>query len=62
MKRPGEEDRPPGGNAERRRRQFEDSRGLSERPELPLEEEPETPEHPSEDDDAPAAEETDRDA
>jgi hypothetical protein len=39
MKRPGEKGGPPGGNAERRRRQFEDSRGLSERRALPLDEE-----------------------
>jgi hypothetical protein len=46
MKRKGNEDREPGDNAERRRRQFEASRGLSERPELPLggdgEDEPDT--------------------
>jgi hypothetical protein len=56
VKRPGEKDEPPGGNAERRRRQFEESRGLSERRELPLDEE-ETgdeqriPEPPDEDED-----------
>jgi hypothetical protein len=38
MKRKGNEYRGPGDNAERRRRQFEDSRGLSDRPELPLDE------------------------
>ena len=35
MKRKGDD---PGDNAEKRKRQFEDSRGLSERPELPLDE------------------------
>jgi hypothetical protein len=39
VKRPGEKGGPPEGNAERRRRQFEESRGLSERRALPLDEE-----------------------
>jgi hypothetical protein len=47
MKRSGDQDQGPGDNAERRRRLFEDSRGLSGRPELPLdgdgEDEPHTP-------------------
>jgi hypothetical protein len=48
MKRRGEKDRGPGDDAERRRRQFEDSRGLSDRPELPLDEDAEAePEKPS---------------
>ena len=34
-----DEERPPASGPEERRRQFEDSRGLSGRPELPLEEE-----------------------
>jgi hypothetical protein len=37
MKRKGEQDRG-GDDAEKRRRQFEDERGLSDRPELPLDE------------------------
>jgi hypothetical protein len=49
MKRKGDQDRSRGDNAERRRRQFEDSRGLWGRPELPLDEEgePDTPGAPS---------------
>jgi hypothetical protein len=47
MKRKDDQNREPGDNAERRRRQFEASRGLSGRPELPLDEdgedEPDTP-------------------
>jgi hypothetical protein len=61
VKRPGEKGEPPGGNAERRRRQFEDSRGLSERRALPLDEEtpadePGIPE-PAVEDEAPRGEE-----
>jgi hypothetical protein len=38
MKRKDDQNREPGDNAERRRRQFEASRGLWDRPELPLDE------------------------
>jgi hypothetical protein len=38
MKRPDDKRPPPNGHADERRRQFEESRGLRERPELPLEE------------------------
>jgi hypothetical protein len=38
MRRRGDADRPPGGHAEERRRQFERERGLSERRRLDLEE------------------------
>jgi hypothetical protein len=38
MKRPGEDDEPSGERLKHRRRQFEDSRGLSGRRELPLDE------------------------
>lgn len=55
MKRPGDEHRPPGGHAERRRRLFEASRGLFGRRALPPDEdgtvgEPAPTEIPPEDD------------
>jgi hypothetical protein len=59
MKRPGEEREPPGDREERRRRQFEESRGLTAPEKLPLDdaapaEEPEADEAPnSSDDDEP---------
>jgi hypothetical protein len=48
MTRPG--DKPPDDHADERRRQFEESRGLRGRPELPLEEEEEEDEGSSDDD------------
>jgi hypothetical protein len=57
MKRPGDKHPPPNGHADERRRQFEESRGLRERPELPLDDEEAEDEESSEDDDSDAEKE-----
>jgi len=66
MTRSDEGRRPPrGDDPERRRRQFEDSRGLTGRPELPLEQEgtddePDAPEVPREHEEPPPKDEARR--
>jgi hypothetical protein len=55
MKHP--DDKPPNGHADERRRQFEESRGLRGRPELPLDEE-----DTDEDEDEKSTEKDERDA
>jgi hypothetical protein len=51
MKRRDDKRRAPNGHADERRRQFEESRGLRERPELPLDENDADDENDAEDDD-----------
>jgi hypothetical protein len=66
MKRPGDKCDPPGGNAEKRRRLFEGSRGLFGRRALPLDEKragdaPDSPEPPPNEEELPR-DENERDA